>query len=325
MAERTVHISEKGMRLDRFVRIHFPDLPFGLLSSVLKRGRLTVDGRRARATDRLAAGQVVALAERDGEDGSARRGEDRRGRAMPAIEPPSAEERAFLAGITLYEDDDLMVFDKPSGLPVHAGTRTDGDLDSLLARMVDARGERPVLVHRLDKDTSGVLVAAKSRAIAGVLGKAFSTRAVEKSYLAVVSGVPERREGLIEIALRKIETPRGGRMSAAGAGEAGALAAATDYRVVEGRHGIAIMSLKPLTGRQHQLRAHMALIGHPILGDRLYGGAAGPRLMLHAARIAFRHPRGGDVVFEAAPGPDWDAALIAFERSPPRLGAAGPG
>lgn len=312
MAERRVHISEKGMRLDRFVRIHFPDVPFGSLSSLLKRGRLTVDGKRAKATDRLAAEAIVAITDPgpradetrrpvSGEAEASRRAQPRRaatGAAAP-IEPLGPEDLAFLRGLVLHEDDDILVLDKPSGLAVHAGTRTDRDLDHLLARLVDERGERPVLVHRLDKDTSGLLVAAKSRAIAAVLGKAFATRAVEKEYRARVSGWPEPAKGRIEIPLVKVETPRGGRMVAAEPGAPGALAAATRYEVVGTADDVSDLALFPETGRQHQLRVHTRLIGHPILGDRLYDGRPAPRLMLHAYRIAFRHPRRGAVTFEA--------------------------
>jgi RluA family pseudouridine synthase len=311
MAERRVHISEKGMRLDRFVRIHFPDVPFGSLSSLLKRGRLTVDGKRAKATDRLAAEAIVAIADpgprtdetrrlpRAGDEATRAARLPREAAAAAPVEPLGPEDLAFLRGLVLHEDDDILVLDKPSGLAVHAGTRTDRDLDHLLARLVDERGERPVLVHRLDKDTSGLLVAAKSRAIAAVLGKAFATRAVEKEYRARVSGRPEPAKGRIEIPLVKVETPRGGRMVAAEPGAPGALAAATRYEVVGTADDVSDLALFPETGRQHQLRVHTRLIGHPILGDRLYDGRSAPRLMLHAYRIAFRHPRRGAVTFEA--------------------------
>ena len=279
--ERTVHGSEKGMRLERFLRIHAPRAPAAAV--LLKQGRLTVDGRKARASDALVPGQVVRLAEP-----AARSSGEGRGAGDGRGAGPSAEERALLARITLFEDDDLLVFDKPSGLAVHRGTRTTGDLDSILAKLVDAEGERPRLVHRLDKDTSGLLVAARHRRLAETLGRAFATRAVEKTYLAVVAGVPEPRIGRIATALKKVETAAGGRMVAAAADDPEGQAAATSWEVVEvaadGRSSL--VALRPETGRQHQLRVHMRLLGHPILGDRLYGDArAAPRLMLHAHRL----------------------------------------
>ena len=290
--ERTVHTSEKGMRLDRFLRIHAPRAPAAAV--LLKQGRLTVDGRRARASDVLAAGQVVRLAEPTARPPAAG------GEGRPAS--LSDAERDLLARITLFEDDDLIVFDKPSGLAVHKGTRTTGDLDSILAKCVDAEGERPRLVHRLDKDTSGLLVAAKRKRLAEELGRAFASRAVEKTYLAVVAGVPAPRSGRIATALKKVETPAGGRMVEALPDDPAGQAAATAWEVIEvaadGRSSL--VAFRPETGRQHQLRVHAALIGHPILGDRLYGDArAAPRLLLHAHRLRLPDGHGGQRTFTA--------------------------
>jgi RluA family pseudouridine synthase len=212
-------------------------------------------------------------------------------------------ERDLLARITLFEDDDLIVFDKPSGLAVHKGTRTTGDLDSILAKCVDAEGERPRLVHRLDKDTSGLLVAAKRRRLAEDLGRAFAGRAVEKTYLAVVAGVPEPRAGRIATALKKVETRDGGRMVAADPDDPAGQTAATGYEVIEVAPdgASALVAFAPETGRQHQLRAHAKLLGHPILGDRLYGDPrTAPRLMLHAHRLRLPDGRGGTREFVAA-------------------------
>lgn len=298
--ERTVHVSEKGMRLDRFLRIHFPGLPGAV--ALLRAGRLTVDGRRARAADPLAAGQTVRIAETP---------------ARPAATPvaePSPEDRAFLAAITLWEDADLLVLDKPAGLAVHAGTRTRDDLDRRLAVLVDpGTGERPVLVHRLDKDTSGLIVAAKRAAVAARLGRAFAGRAVEKTYLAVVEGVPSPESGRIATPLVKVATSEGGRMVAAAPDDPAGLAAETLWQVIEVRDdgAAALVRLRPLTGRQHQLRAHLALLGHPILGDRLYGRAAtAPRLMLHAHRLRLENPPGTVLELVAPPPPGFAAASV---------------
>ena len=287
------------MRLERFLRIHAPRA-LGA-AALLKQGRLTVDGRKMRAGDALAAGQVVRLAEPAPRPAA--------GDGAGETAGPSPAERALLDRITLFEDDDLLVFDKPAGLAVHPGTRTATDLDSILARCRDAEGERSRLVHRLDKDTSGLLVAAKTKSLAERLGRAFATRAVTKIYLAVVAGVPEGGEGRIEGALKKVETARGGRMVEAAAGDPDGLAAATGWRVlaVAGDGGSALIEFRPETGRQHQLRVHARLLGHPILGDRLYGDAAtAPRLMLHAHRLRLPDGVGGGRWFEAPVPPGFD-------------------
>ena len=294
--ERTVHLSEKGMRLERFLRIHFPRLPAAVV--LLKQGRLTVDGRRARALAPLAPGQIVRIAV----------AAPRTANTEAAGSAPSEADRARLAAMTLFEDDDLLVLDKPSGLPVHAGSRTGDDLDRLLARFVDAEGGRPVLVHRLDKDTSGLLVAARSPREAARLGKAFASRAVEKTYVALVEGVPEPSEGTIRRALKKIDTPRGGRMVVVSDEEPGALSAETAWRVLDVRDGgrSALVALAPHTGRQHQLRAHMSEIGHPILGDRLYGRAgSAPRLLLHALRLVLPRAVGAPMILETPWPPEF--------------------
>ncbi|MDR3372515.1 MAG: RluA family pseudouridine synthase [Ancalomicrobiaceae bacterium] len=304
MPSRTVHISETGMRLDRFLRIHFKGVRVGG-----KGGRLTVDGEAVTPGVVLRAGQTVAIA---GGDGDAARPPGGDG-SKAALPPLSDADRAFLAAITLYEDHELIVFDKPSGLAVHPGTKVTRDLDTLLARLAGPDGERPVLVHRLDKDTSGLLVAAKRRDIAARLGRAFAGREVAKLYRAVVSGDPgEGGERRIDMAIVKKATPKGGRMVAAEPGDPDALPAATIMRVVAvaADRSKAIVELKPETGRQHQLRVHMALCGHAILGDPLYGDpASAARLMLHAHRLKLKHPNGRFVEFEAPLPegfkPDW--------------------
>lgn len=294
MPARTVHISETGMRLDRFLKIHFGGVRLGRNGA-----RLTVDGATASPGIPLKAGQVVAL-------DVPVRASAQVVTAGPAL---SDADRAFLADITLYEDDDIFVFNKPSGLAVHPGTNVTRDLDTLLSRSAPPGEERPVLVHRLDKDTSGVLVAAKRADVARALGRAFAGRDVKKEYRAIVEGVPDldllsldaKGEGIIDIGLVKRQTPRGGRMVAAGDDPDGQHAV-TRLRIIEvpadGKS--AHVALFPETGRQHQLRVHLSLIGHPILGDALYGDrASAARLMLHAHRLTFRHPRKGRMTVEA--------------------------
>ncbi|MEJ1161245.1 RluA family pseudouridine synthase [Prosthecomicrobium sp. N25] len=287
------------MRLDRYIRIHWPQLAFGAVSNALRRGRITVDGRRAKPTDRLGADQVVRLGGLGGESARLRAAPSAGGEAAAE---PSPTDRAFLDSILVYRDDELLVFDKPAGLAVHAGTRTTRHLEGLLAAYADPEHGRPRLVHRLDKDTSGLIVAARRREIAAQLGRAFAARDVTKEYRAVVAGVPSPGTGTIELPLAKVETAAGGRVVAGHRPEASP--ALTRYAVLSASPDGArsLVALRPETGRQHQLRVHMAAIGHAILGDRLYGGAAAQRadrLLLHAARLTFRHPRGGTLDLSA--------------------------
>jgi 23S rRNA pseudouridine955/2504/2580 synthase len=293
--------AEDGMRLDRWFKTHYATLPHSRLEKLLRTGQVRVDGGRAKASTRLATGQSVRVP------------------PLPDVAPPpgprqtlSKGDRAFLASITLYEDDDLLVLNKPSGIAVQGGTKTTQHIDRLLEGMGDGPETRPRLVHRLDRDTSGVLVIAKRRSIAAKLGRAFQTRSVRKIYWALVKGVPKPTQGKVEAALVKASGPDGDRVRKARPGEQDvAQSAVTHYAVVDrAGQAAAFVSLKPVTGRQHQLRAHMAIIGNPILGDEKYHGARDlpvgvPRkLQLHARRISFAHPSGEGVVDVTAPLPE---------------------
>jgi len=306
---RVVSRAEDGMRLDRWFKTHYASLPHSRLEKLLRTGQVRVDGGRAKASTRLAAGQTVRIP------------------PLPDTPPPpmpaqalSKADRAFLASITLYEDDDLLVLNKPSGIAVQGGTKTTHHVDRLLEGLGDGPETRPRLVHRLDRDTTGVLVIAKRRAIAAKLGRAFQTRSVRKIYWALVHGVPKPPQGKIDAALVKAGGPDGDRVRKARAGEQDiAQSAVTHYAVVD-RAGqkVAFVSLKPVTGRQHQLRAHMAIIGHPILGDGKYQGDKNlpegipNRLYLHARRISFPHPSGEGIVDITAPLPEHMAKAFAL-------------
>ena len=307
---RQVTEDEDGMRLDRWFKTHYASLPHSRLEKLLRTGQVRVDGGRVKASTRLAAGQSVRVP------------------PLPDVTPPKGEQRAlskadreFLKDITLYEDDDLLILNKPSGIAVQGGTKTTRHIDRLLAAMGDRPETRPRLVHRLDRDTSGVLVVAKRRSVAAKLGRAFQTRSVRKIYWALVHGVPKPPQGKIDAALVKAATPDGDRVRKARAGEqTQAQSAVTHYAVID-RAGqqVALMSLKPVTGRQHQLRAHMAIIGHPILGDEKYPSdielpeGIAQKLHLHARRISFPHPSGEGVVDVTAPlPPHMDQAFAAF-------------
>jgi 23S rRNA pseudouridine955/2504/2580 synthase len=292
---------EGGMRVDRFFEARFPGLSFSHIQRVIRKGEVRVNGRRVAPKDRLQAGQAVRIPPL------------RLEAPKPHAPADDADERtrAFLQSITLYEDADVLVLNKPMGLAVQGGSGTTRHVDGMLEVLRDAQGQRPRLVHRLDKDTAGCLLVAKTRFAATALAKTFRTRSARKIYWALVAGVPKPRQGRISTFLAKEEREDASFMRVAGHGEEGASHAVTYYAVVEtSARTLAWVSLKPVTGRTHQLRAHMAHIGHPIVGDPKYfakenwelPGGMQNRLHLLARRLAVPHPRGG-VIDVTAPLP----------------------
>jgi 23S rRNA pseudouridine955/2504/2580 synthase len=285
---------ESGMRVDRFLEARFPGLSFSHIQRIIRKGELRVNGKRAQPKDRLLVGQAVRIP-------PLRLDQPR----PPSPDRAAADEtRAFLQSITLHEDDDVLVLNKPMGLAVQGGSGTTRHLDLMLEVMRDAKGQRPRLVHRLDKDTAGCLLVAKTRFAAAALAKTFRTRAARKIYWALVVGVPKPRQGRISTYLAKDEREDESIMRVARHGEEGASHAVTYYAVVDtAARELSWLSLKPVTGRTHQLRAHMAHIGHPIVGDPKYfekenwqlPGGIQDRLHLVARRIVVPHPRGGTI------------------------------
>jgi len=294
---------EDGMRLDRWFKVHFPQVNFAYLNKLTRTGQVRVGAGRVKPNHRLATGmdiRVPPLAF------------DKRPADVPKedVTPLTDAERRLFMSMVLHEDKDLFVLNKPSGFAVQGGTKTHVHLDGLLMGLGKELGERPLLVHRLDRDTSGIIVIAKRRAVAAALGKLFATRIVKKTYWAVVKGVPSPAQGKIDVALIKARSEDGDRMRASREGEEeDEKSAVTQYSVLGKTKTCAWVSLKPLTGRQHQLRAHMNHIETPILGDNKYGGevdmpeGVAKRLHLHARRIMFPHPREG-VVDVTAPLPE---------------------
>jgi len=299
MAEVKRHVvsaDEAGMRLDRWFKLHFPQVTFAYLNKLTRTGQVRVGTARVKTSTRLAAEQEIRVPPL---------AFDKRPADTPKadVKSLSKEERRLFDSMIIHEDNDLYVLNKPSGFAVQGGSKTHQHLDGLLMGLAVELGERPLLVHRLDRDTSGVIVIAKRRAVASALGKLFATRAVKKIYWAAVKGVPKPAQGRIDVALIKAKGPDGDRVRPSGDGEEeDEQRAVTNYSVIDKASSIiAWVSLKPVTGRQHQLRAHMAHIGTPIMGDEKYGGNAdmpegvSKRLHLHARRIVFPHPCGGTV------------------------------
>lgn len=223
----------------------------------------------------------------------------------------SAEEVAAVRAWVIHEDAQVLALAKPPGLSSQGGRVRAHTLDDLLWAFARSNGKRPELVHRLDRDTSGVILAAKTKPTAGFLGKALQARRLRKTYLALVSAAPEPARGRVEAPLLRVEIGRESHMTVVAPGTEGAQASETLYRTLAASGEGGLLELSPLTGRMHQLRVHMASIGRSLVGDARYGGAltlAGrpaPRLMLHAWKLTFPHPEGGECTVAAPPPSDF--------------------
>ncbi|HEX8525366.1 pseudouridine synthase, partial [Allosphingosinicella sp.] len=257
-------------------------------------GQLRLDGKRAAPGDRIEAGQTIRVPPADSPPAAAARSRPERPRL-------SDDEIAFVRELVIHRDPQAIVINKPPGLATQGGTKTSQHLDGLLDGLADEEAGRPKLVHRLDKDTSGALLVARSARAAAFFSKAFSGRTARKVYWAVVIGAPSIEDGLIDLPLAK-QPGTGGEKMHVEEGETG-LPSRTRYRVIE-RAGnrAAWVELQPLTGRTHQLRVHMAAIGHPIVGDGKYAGqeafltgSISRKLHLHARRLRIDHPEGGRI------------------------------
>jgi 23S rRNA pseudouridine955/2504/2580 synthase len=314
----TVEADEAGMRIDRFLTARFPLLPFTRVQSLVRKGELRVDGKRAKPSDRLEPGMSVRVPPLRLDQPSER----------PRNAAREQDDAAFLRSLILYEDADMMILNKPFGLAVQGGSGTVRHVDGLLAALAGPDGQKPRLVHRLDKDTAGCLIVAKTRLAAATLAKSFRSRAARKIYWALTAGVPRVRQGRVSTYLAKEEpTDADARMRVAKHGDEGASHALTYYAMVDqAAQKLSWLSFKPVTGRTHQLRAHAAHIGHPIVGDPKYfavenwelPGGIQNRLHLLARRIVIPHPRTGKPVDVSAPLPphmaqSWN--LLGFDAA----------
>jgi 23S rRNA pseudouridine955/2504/2580 synthase len=308
----TVSEDDDGIRLDRWFKRHMPEVSFNVVSRWARTGQLRVAGKRAVPGDRVEAGQEIRVPPLDAPPARAARPQPRR-------DPLTEDEEQFVRDMVIYEDANAFVLNKPPGLATQGGTKTHQHLDRLLGGLAD-EGGRPKLVHRLDKDTSGALLVARTARSAGHFAKAFSGRTARKVYWAIIVGVPDADQGVIDAPLAKQPGTGGEKMHIS---EEHGLPAKTRWRVID-RAGnrAAWVELQPLTGRTHQLRAHMAAIGHPIVGDAKYGGpdafltgGISRKLHLHARRIRIDAPDGGkiDVTAELPPHFAESLATLGFE------------
>ncbi len=305
---RTLSVAdgEDGVRLDRWFKRRWPHLNHIAIQKLARSGQIRVDGARAKPDTRLHAGALIRVpplpdAPAEGE--------------KPGL---SARDVAYAKSLVLYEDEEVLALNKPHGLAVQGGTKTVKHVDRLLSAWGEGL-ERPRLVHRLDRDTSGVLLLGKTPGAAARLSGAFAKRRVKKIYWAIVCGNPKPAEGVIELHLMKKGVGDRELVVPADPKALGAEPAESEYvTLARAAHRAAWMALQPHTGRTHQLRAHMLAIGHPILGDPKYGDEAsaplseGLKLQLHARRLELPHPSRGQLILEAPLSPEMKAGFERF-------------
>lgn len=300
----TVSEDDEGQRLDRWLKRNVPEIPYVLIQKLLRKGQMRVDGKRAKADTRLSAGMDIRIP-------------PVKERARPDKRVLGEEDADFIRSLVIFDDGDVIALNKPHGLAVQGGTNTRRHVDGMLDALVDKQGIRPRLVHRLDKDTSGVLLLARSSKVARALGDSFKGRNVKKIYWAVVSPAPERNEGTVKAPLIKAGGSDKEKMIV---DDKEGKTAITDFVVLErAMEQAAFVAFWPHTGRTHQIRVHAQLMGCSILGDGKYKARRDPeskkpevdmealtlpkRLHLHAQRIILPHPVKKGMFDIAAPLP----------------------
>jgi len=281
---------EDDWRLDKWFKINFPDLGYGRLSKLLRTGQIRLDGKRVKANERIREGMELRIPP-IGDNPNPVENRVARKKAI------SAEDAQLMRDMVIYQDDQVIVLNKQPGLAVQGGTKTPRHIDGLLEALQGDKPEKPKLVHRLDKDTSGVLVIARSSKAAKSLTESFRNRRTNKIYWALNMGRPERNNGTVNAPLDKEPGTGGERMMVSDKGKR----AVTDFVVMDSAlREASWVAFKPVTGRTHQIRVHAALLGTPIVGDGKYGGkeafldgAVSKKLHLHARHIDVAHPDGG--------------------------------
>ena len=314
-----VEKDEAGLRLDRWFKRHYPALGHGALEKLLRTGQVRVDGKRAKSGDRLEPGQAIRIPPQLQSEPEPK--------PLRQATMTGAGEK-FIRNLVIHEDPSLFVLNKPPGIASQGGSGIGRHIDGMLDALQGNKRQRPRLVHRLDRDTSGVLVVARTLPAAAALSASLRQRDARKIYWALVKGVPKPRQGAVKLALAKSagfgKSRRDERMAPAAAGEDDAKSATTYYAVVAtAADQYAWVALRPVTGRTHQLRAHMAHLKTPIVGDFKYGGAAAKgrgeledRLHLHARTIDIAHPEGGRLKVTAPLPPHMERAWRLFGFDP---------
>jgi 23S rRNA pseudouridine955/2504/2580 synthase len=318
---RTVTDDETDIRLDRWVRRHFPGLQQSLIQKWCRTGQIRVDGARVDTSTRLNPGQSIRIPPMDAPVAP---------KPVSRVDPNDARE---LQKAVIYQDNQILVLNKPYGLPVQGGPGITRHLDGMLDALRFDAEHRPRLVHRLDRDTTGVLLLARTPGVAGKLAALFRGREIDKTYWAVVAGRPVPVEGRIDMPLKKVGGARGERMAPAARDDPDGSRAITDYQTLDhAARKLAWLELKPLTGRTHQLRVHCVAIKAPILGDEKYEEpdqnmafsalveGLSSDLHLHARRLVLPHPAGGTLVVEADLPPHMVATFktLGFHAPPAR-------
>lgn len=310
----TLEDDDADKRLDRWFKRRFPHIPHGRVEKLLRTGQIRIDGKRAKGNQRLKVGQAVRIPPLP---------EPSQQKNPPSI---SQADREFMHSLVIFEDDDVIALNKPAGLAVQGGTNTKRHIDGLLFAFGEGT-KKPRLVHRLDRDTSGVLLVAKTSASAKWIGRAFQSRKTEKIYWGISNGVPRPSAGEIKGYVAKGEDPQGRElMCAVRHGTPGAKHAITLYQnVSEAGKRAAWIVMKPLSGRKHQLRLHMQLLGTPLVGDTKYltdrvpPGGLDDTLYLHARSIRLPKPNGAAIMVEAPLPAHFKSAFakLGFEETTP--------
>lgn len=307
---------EAEIRLDRWFRRHYPHLTQGALQKLCRTGQVKVDGRKAETSTRLMPGQMVRVPPIPNAS-----------KPAPIVPVVDAHDAKEMERLVIHRDEHVIVLNKPSGLAVQGGPGITRHVDGMLDALRFGSEHRPRLVHRIDRDTSGLLLLARTPGVAAKLAASFRTRDVGKTYWAVVSGRPSPAEGVIDLPLARLGAGPGALTVAAERDDADAAHALTEYAVRDaaGRK-LSWLELSPLTGRTHQLRVHCEALGAPILGDPKYGGEAAhmegfeDRLHLHARALSLPHPDGGTLRLEAELPPHMKQTfrLLGFEAGQTR-------